>query len=351
MEWKRVYEKIIRMAHTAPSGDNLHPWFFEVSRGGIDVFFVDKDDEDRILFRIDPIFPGDAIAFGALAENLRIAATEWNIDFHITAGQSGDRMFTVTESGKRVSEDPLVPFLRRRGTDRRPYSREVLDREIYEEISRITHSFGGEVLWLKEEDEKNVFARLAGSFERILWNNPILRRHVGGAFRFRKDEHEGVHPEHMGLGWKKFFFPFFFTLVRKIPALYVLMGIVSGQNSQNLIRHSAAVGFLVMKKPFSVRKTYIDGGRAFERLWLFLTKNGVALQPLYGMAGVGINHLLKVGKFSPLEREWQRAALSNIDMLFPESKGKTPIIFFRIGYPTGEALPATPRKHPHIIWK
>ncbi len=351
MEWKHAYERIIRIANTAPSGDNLHPWIFEVSREKIDVFFVDKDDEDRVLFRINPLYPGDAISFGALAENLKIAATERGIHVDIVPGKTGDKMFTARISEKRVPEDPLFGALRKRSTDRRAYLNEKVSEDILAAADTEAKSFQGEILWLIHEKEKQSFASLAASFENFLWGNISLRRHIGNSFRFHDEEKDGIHPEHMGLGWKKYFFPFFFSLVKRISALYRVMGFISSSNSRNLVRHSSAIGFLVMKGPFSARKTYIDGGRALERIWLSFAKNGVAVQPLYGLAGTKINELLKVGRMSFQEQKWQKEAIEKLEELFPRSQGKTPIILFRVGYPKGNKPPASPRRAPIIIWK
>jgi hypothetical protein len=344
-------ERIITAAHEAPSGDNMRPWTFRVSGESIEVFFEEKSLMDSIVYSIPPILPGDMISLGALAENIRIAASGEHLNTEIeSVAEAGTVMMRIRLSDSNETVDPLLPTLPTRRTDRRPFEQTAVSESVRERADSYARLYGGKIVWVDDVSERSRVARLAESFERVLWRNPVLRKYISSSFRFGSDAKEGITLAHMGLGWRQFFFPTFFRLAQRIPVLFVFMGLFSGWNMKALVRKSAAVGVLILEKSCEQRQTYFDGGRALERLWLSLNADGIALQPLYGLGGIIFNQRLKVGGFSESETIWQTGAIHMLQELFPGLEQGTPIIFFRIGKSVLSPLPSVPHQPPHIIW-
>lgn len=348
---REIIERIITAAHEAPSGDNMRPWKFQVFGDRIEISFEEKEFMDNIVYSIAPILPGNMISLGALVENIGIAASAERLHIEIEsvsdAGAVTARLRLV-DSGRAA--DPFVPILPIRRTDRRPFRQDPLESEALAKAESWAKLFGGRIVWVEGSAERRRFAGLAESFERVLWHNPILRRYISSSFRFGSDAKEGITLAHMGLGWRRFFFPAFFGLTRYIPMLFVFMGLFSGWNMKALIRKSAAVGALILEKPCEQRLTYFDGGRALERLWLSLNADGIALQPIYGLAGIVLNQRLKVGGFSGKETVWQEDSVHELQELFPGLEHGTPVIFFRVGRSVSPPLPSVPHRPPYILW-
>jgi len=94
---------------------------------------------------------------------------------------------------------------------------------------------------------------------------------------------------------------------------------------------SGAVGLLSVDQPTAIN--FLEGGRAFQRLWLAATAAGLQLQPL-GSLPIFLAHLDQLGgeKLTKSQQSRAKKVEHRFLELVPELKGRTLLMAFRIGY-------------------
>ncbi len=282
-------ERIIDLARWAPSGDNTQPWRFEIL--GDDHFLVHgSDTRDWCVYDLDG--RASQIAIGALLENISIAATGEGMkaDFVILEGHPDHRpvievRLSTDSSDSRSAPvpDELLPFIRLRVTQRRPFTTRALRKEDRENLE---NSVGPDhrVVWISEREKK-------GKMARLLFRNAHIRLTIPEAYEVHKriiewnsrfsvdripDQAIGLDPinlksMHWAMeSWNRIVFLNRFFAGTVIPR--VMLDLIPGVK--------CAAHFLIVadKEPDSLQD-FLDGGRSLQRFWLTATRLGLQFQP------------------------------------------------------------------------
>ena len=93
---------------------------------------------------------------------------------------------------------------------------------------------------------------------------------------------------------------------------------------------SGAIGFLTVKSPEVPQ--FVDGGRAFERIWLTAASLGLHVHPTASLP-VFLAHARSGGdQLLPHHKRRAAAMLTSFQRLFPELNGRAVQMAFRLGY-------------------
>lgn len=276
--------KILDLARWAPSGDNTQPWRFEILADDC-VIIHGRDTRDHILYD----FAGHAshMAHGALLETLRIAASgfgmraTWQIESD--AGMRLPRYRVQLQPVAGLPPDPLLPFIEKRVTQRRPMRMTPLDES--QRLALIAAAGEDFAVQLFES-----FAQRR-QVAALLWHNahirltcpeafPVHREIIEWGVRYSADrlpeQAVGVDPVTARLmrwamqSWKRVDFLNRYLLgtvppriqLDYLPALFC-----------------AAHVLLRPRRPPQDLPDWLALGQAMQRLWLTVTQQGLHLQP------------------------------------------------------------------------
>ncbi len=276
-------EKILDHARWAPSGDNTQCWRFEIVN---DSHFAVHGFDTRKTCVYDYQGRASLIALGALLENIIIAATEQSLAaiVHYREDSKPERpLFDVHLSHAAVQPSSLLPFIRSRSVQRRPYSTENLT---IDQIRILTTSLGDThtLLWFDGLFNRIRMAGMLSAAGKLRLTIPeayeVHRQVIAWNARFSIDK---VPDQAIGLdrislklmrhvlaSWKRV--EFFNTYLAGTLIPRIQLDIIPALRCAGHFMISAH------SRPVSVTD-YIAAGRAVQRFWLTATQLGLQLQP------------------------------------------------------------------------
>ncbi len=116
-------ERILELTRWAPSGDNTQPWRFEII-DETSLLVHTSDTRDWCVYDLDG--RASQIAVGTLLENIAIAASAEGQDTSFNRRNESPETKPVIEVSftavEKQEPDPLLPYIKIRAIQRRPYS-------------------------------------------------------------------------------------------------------------------------------------------------------------------------------------------------------------------------------------
>ncbi|MGH3815770.1 MAG: Rv1355c family protein [Pseudonocardiaceae bacterium] len=277
--------RLTALGTLAPSGHNAQPWSLRW-----------RADTHRLECRHDsardtPLFDFERgatwIAFGALAENLELAAGTAGLAARIVTWPAPDdhELVSIAEivSDGSTPPDALAAFITERVTNRRRDGAGVLSRSQSAALIAAASQAGAALQLLTRRDELAEIGALMGSTDRISLLNRGLHQEATSAYRWTPQEvRESPHgidvatleltpAERAGL-----------RLLQQWRVAKTLGKIGGGHALEDLSRtwaaSASAVGLITV--PGVGRQSYFRGGRAMQRVWLTATALGLGFQPM-----------------------------------------------------------------------
>lgn len=277
-------ERILDLARWSPSGDNTQPWRFEILSGERFVIHA-SDTRDWCLYDLDG--RASQIAVGTLMETIAIAATGEGRQVSFSrlpdAPESQPLIEVTLAPATAIENDPLLPFIRARVTQRRPlltrpltpFQKTALERSVGK---------GYRVLWLEGR-------ALRWQMAKLMFRNAQIRLTIPEAYEVHKriiqwdaqfsedripDQAVGLDPVALKLmkwamkSWDR---------VEMLNRYFA--GTLMPRIQLDLIPalRCAAHFILVSRRPVEHIDDYLDGGRATQRFWLTATRLGLQFQP------------------------------------------------------------------------
>lgn len=282
-------EHILDLARWAPSGDNNQPWRFEVRDDRTVIVHVRDQSHDDVYD-----YAGGQptlLSTGMLLETIAIAASgqgrraSWR---HAdTTGADHHRIEVQLEPATDVAASPLLPFIRLRTVDRRPYRRKPLTTV---QKQALAASLGDEleVSWFESSQERRKMAALNGRATDI-------RLRIPEAFTVHRriiDWERGRSPtgipagalglDRMTLGFMRWAMKDWARMrkVNRMPGATIgarlQMDYLPGINcaAHFVLSPRAALPEGTERVPVLLRH-----GQAIQRFWLTATALGLAMQP------------------------------------------------------------------------
>lgn len=338
------FQRLARVGSLAPSGDNLQPWSFTTKNNCLLV--VHDPDQDHALFNVRDL--ASYIALGAVLENIAIAATKENYKAKIAyfPDARNDKLIAKIDFEEGSQIDPLVDFLEKRCTNRKPYERRALDDATRKQLDiDLTRYPGVEISWLYDEPELKKVGQVVAKADRLLFENPLIHGHLFSTIRWNQIEVErsrdGLPIETLELGKAG---ALGFRALRKWSVVETLnrfgLSVMASKQSATLMRRSSAAGLITAADTSPI--SFLHVGQAFQRLWLTATQQRLALQPMTAVVFLQLKAIL--GDLQGLTAAQTAVANSLRDELatvYRLAKERVPAMHFRIGYsaaPSGRTI-------------
>jgi hypothetical protein len=183
-------EALVAYGAMAPSGGNCQPWRFVYDRGALLVLH----DRARSKNFLDFSDSGTHVAFGALAENIELAAKEMGLAMRTDVFPSGPRDEVVLRFTFRgdpsVVPDPMVDLVATRCSNRRLGTREPIDPRVLDKLHEAARRHGGSIRWLSQDAQLLEIADILGRGDRMRFASKVMHHELMGEVRWTKEEVE-----------------------------------------------------------------------------------------------------------------------------------------------------------------
>jgi hypothetical protein len=327
---------MVRAAVLAANAHNTQPWHFKVAKDRIDLFA----DTSRNIGAMDPLEREMHISLGCAIENL------------VLAGPANGKTPTVTlipdpTDGTHIARVDLVPVHRSasalfraipiRHTNRAAYDvrRPVAQRQL-DGLGSLVDAPDTELVWFTRADDKRAFGDLTIRATQAIIADP---QQAADDFAWYRTDWQEIQTKKDGItidasGQS----PLIRTLAKILPVSRQQSndGWLSGTRDTQ-IPTAAAFGALVVRDPIDpIQRLRV--GRIWQRIHLSATANGLAMQPL-----CQIPERIDRERSAELPGDFTTA----MSTMLPA--GWHPIMTFRIGHPTGDALPSPRRPATDVV--
>ncbi len=352
---KDILDNILTAAVCAPSGDNVQPARFEVSAGLRQIDLFNMPERDPSYFNYLQL--ASYVAHGAIIENFLIAARVYGFDVNLKVFPSDDMTHTARFELMDVEPEvsPWYEAIFKRCTNRNMYRRGSFDSEQKQAMLRAVEGIKGVTLSLIDNPEqKNALARQLAVNDRMVFEHKEIHSFLFKQIRWNKkqieDTKDGMPIGTLGLNpiEEKVFFPLLrFWAAVKIFNLFGLSRIIGFKGFLGC-RSAMAVGMISTTLPG--KEGFLASGRAFQRVWLEATRQGMAFQPV-----TGITFLMQRLQDDELEgfNAKQKGVIMRAEASMRDAfdaGDRVMSVGFRVGYQRDQAI-KTERRLPVITEK
>lgn len=281
-----LWHKILEDAQWYPSPHNTQPIKVHIiDEKTIDVYY----DLEYALPKGDPETRFAWCAVGIFVESVSIAASGLGCETKVRTiekelktaqlkGMQKVAQCTIMPSTAKEVNLP-VELLRKRKTNRLDYNGKIPADKAVEELSKEAQKYGHKFLF--RSDKKSVDWTNELNVRMVFYdlNDKAVRNELAGWSRYTKRQagttQDGLSAQCLnvpGLGLRLFMKHYGAT---KIPGVGQVLKWIYRRNVQNI----PSIGWL--QGPFFTIHDYVKSGRLLLRIWLIMTKHGIAYQP-YG---------------------------------------------------------------------
>jgi Dinucleotide-utilizing enzymes involved in molybdopterin and thiamine biosynthesis family 1 len=268
----------------APSAGNVQPWRFEWRNQRLDAIHL----PDRSWALLDFNNCASYVAFGAVAENIDLAARELGLRADIKPFPDTtlpELIFRARfqRDAAITAETPLFEQIRLRVTNRRLGLRQPLTLADETALQEVAHRSGTELSFLTESSALDQIGEVIACCDRSILLNQQTHRELVGEIRWNPEQvlstRDGIDIGSLHLSAAD---AAVMQLLTDWAPLSYLSQIKRGRglerNSRKMIAAASAVGLLTFGGigPLS----YFNGGRAMQRVWLTATALGLAFHPM-----------------------------------------------------------------------
>jgi nitroreductase len=328
--------RIARAGALAPSGDNLQPWSF--SSDGETLLLRHDPQRDLSLFNVQAL--ASLIALGAVLENIQIAASTDGYHTMIEIFPDGENSELIArisfEPGARP--DPLAAFLYQRCTNRRPYEKKSIRPEMFAALDYTKQFPTIGLSWVEDRAKLLALGKLVALADRFIFENERIHSHLFSTLRWTPEQvartRDGMPIESLELGRLG---SIAFRGLKNWPVVKFLNHFGFSRAAANhsaILMQRGAAGLIAA--PDTSRSSFLQAGRAFQRLWLQATENHLALQPMSAIIFLQLRSRLRDYEGLTDEQMPIVDALNrDLSRFFELPETRVPAMLFRIGFAAG----------------
>ena len=340
-EWRTTTRgplNLVRAAILAANPHNSQPWLFHVTQTQIELFA----DLRRNLGAVDPFLIEMHIGLGCALENLLLAAGANGYSTHITLSPDASDATLIARIGLTPGSAPvsaLYPMIPLRHTNRYPYDtgRPVTPSTL-DALSALGDDSDVRVFWFASAEKRkpvgDLLVEAAHAFVADAAQDGVdTGTWWRGTWQDIQQHRDGITLDAAGLP----------DLTRAIGKM--LPSVSVGQQDSSFLQNTAnqagtagAFGLLAIRNKQD-RIQQVRAGRLWQRMHLWATKEGLAMQPLN----------------QATERASREAVLritpyfgDALHTLVGDAAWQT-ILTFRVGYSTHEGLRSPRRSLPDVV--
>lgn len=344
-------EQVVHAASLAPSGGNVQPWrfVFHEADAKLECWLV----PERARTFLDYQRRASHLAFGALAENVRLAAARLGFEAVIEAFPDPSRPELVCSalldpnrpSTAGARERLLADWIESRVTNRKLGARTALPAELAAELSSLFDGASCRLTLIDEPSRLDALGEVHGETERLRMLHPMMYDELMGEIRWSYADAErtrdGIDVATLEMtptdraGISVLQRPDVIELMRRIDAGH-------GLKSASKKALAASAGFGVISSRGNSPAHYFEAGSRMQRLWLLANARGWSVQPLAAMLFVfaRLDDHRTAGLSARDQAGYQRAG-DAFRELVPRRPGETQLFSFRLaeaGPPSGRSL-------------
>jgi nitroreductase len=337
---QQVGRQAVQAAIQAPTPDNNQPWKYIATGNRLEIYL---DPKRALASDVNSMF--DLIGIGAAVENGVIAGRQMGhcsevISTDALRGQfssEGDRLIATIEFQGESKPDPLHEQISTRCTNRNLYRTERVSSTKLEKLAQEAQEFPQvQIDWVDDRSRIGQFAKLIAASDRLRFEYQPFHQELFEQLRFTVKEAEATRD---GLDVRTLELPpgvasvihwlRYWSRMQRINRLG--LGPMLTFPSWLSVRKSGALG--VLSLPEASADQFLQGGRAFQRIWLAASAAGLALQPL-GSLPIFIGQLQQLeGKNLHARHQKLASQLqAKLEQLVPATVERTLLMVFRLGH-------------------
>ncbi len=330
--WKRPWpskpgngsaEDLVAAAVLAANPHNTQPWLFRIGKDRIELYA----DRSRRLKAIDPDERELMLGLGCALENLALAAQAFGYNADVSLlprGAQNDLVANLMLQHSEPSPSQLYQMIPKRRTNRARYSGKPIPERDLAELARFAESDTGlrVHLYVKDAERRAIGEAINRACEMQAKDSA---QHAETASWFRKNDKE-IQERKDGITIDAGGNPYFMRVLAKI---FISDKMIHGPSFGNTFvkntktQAESASAFAIISGENKLPEMCLRGGRLFQRIHLWATSRGIAMQPM--------NY--------PLEN---RPELRTEVTALIGGEGREALIPFRLGY--GPGVPHSPRR-------
>ncbi len=280
---KEPFCTLISAAVLAPSGDNTQPWRFEVDEAESTITVCVDETRDT-----SPMNAGQRmarIACGAAIENILQTAehNRWNATLEIkNDGQSA----AIRINGYVRDSGTIEEVLYRRCTNRHIYDGRTLSPNLIKDIHNTCNSVSDPRLeWITCRSQLlHVVRRISIADATMFGEREFLSAFLANVrldLPYNATANEGLPTGTLGLTWhERRILPWAGRIANSRLGMARFKNSIRSKTAR-LIASSA--GICVIASHMSHPTLDVDVGRTMQRVWLALTRHGIAVQPMMSL--------------------------------------------------------------------
>jgi nitroreductase len=329
----KTLDALLTAASRAPSGDNTQPWRFEVDTEARRISLLLDETRDP-----SPMNSGQRmarIALGACLENLLRTAPRYGWIAELEEASPPVQAAIHLREGTRQS-DHLGRAIPERVTNRRFYDGRPVPEEVMAQLRwdmavfrRVTTH------WILDRARLGALAGLIGRADATMFRSPALRQAILSQIHFDlpagAEPEEGMSPASLELNLME---RLVLRLLPRLPNWLVrYSGILGGFAAKTRRLVQSASGLCLLVAPDEAPQTDLHVGQTMQCLWLALTAQGLAVQPM--MSLLVLENILDQGSpemLNTLGRTRLTALRDEFRLLAPEIGEGRPAFLLRFGY-------------------
>jgi hypothetical protein len=329
---------LVRAAILAASPHNSQPWLFQVTQTQIDLFA----DRRRTIGTVDPFLREMHIGLGCALENLGLSAVANGYIPQVTLLPDASDETRVARIGLTPGSAPvsdLYPLIPQRHTNRYPYDtgRKVASVTL-DALDALNDDPDVRVFWYSSADLRqqvgNLLVEAAHASVSDKAQDGDTARWYRATWQDIQQHRDGITIDAAGLPDLT---RAFFKMLP--PASQEQQDSSFLQNTAEQVQTAGAFGLLAVRNGQD-RKQQLGAGRVWERMHLWVTKEGLAMQPLNQVVERAAREvvLLSTPHFG-----------TSLQTLVGDPAWQT-LLAFRVGYSTREGL-RSPRRAVNEVVK
>jgi molybdopterin/thiamine biosynthesis adenylyltransferase/nitroreductase len=279
-----LIRSLVEQGIAAPSGGNAQPWSFHWDGTTLHCL----RDPKRGTSLLDYAHRATWLAFGAMAENIVLAATARGLTASVRRFPDGVGASVVCRiefdrDMASTSPDPLADQILRRCTNRRLGRRDPLPPGAVSSLRHAARERGASLRFIAEPSAMEALGRVLGAGDRMRFLSQTLHAELMAELRWSTSEAERTLD---GIDLRTLELDATDTAALRLTARWRVMELLGrlggGANlevfGQRVARGSSAFGSLSL--PGDDAAAFFEGGRAVQRVWLTATALGIGFQPL-----------------------------------------------------------------------
>jgi len=334
---KTIINKILEAAVQAPSGDNVQPWKFQVSEDFTTIKLYNLPEKDNSYYNFNQM--ASYIAHGAVIENIDIASRQLGYQVHVKLFPDENELGLVALielSPVEARDQSLYPAIFKRCTNRFQYKRIEVTEEVLSKLSEAVNKVdNASISLVYQQGGINKLSKELMVNDRLVFERKDIHHFLFDKIRWNKKQIEqtmdGMPVDTLGLNpMEKLTFPLmrFWGFVK--TANYFGLSRIIGLKCWWNCRTSSILGMVSIKGNDKV--AFVQGGRAVQRVWLEVSRQGLSLQPIIGLPLL-INRLKlnELDGFSEKHRQFVQRSAEKLPELFQINERETFIMGFRVG--------------------